>query len=158
MLSANLCLRTRSLRQARRCRREAGLRRRATGPAGGGGRRRGQRRRVYVGPGEVDRYSVSSPSRTRSRPAPRALLSVPTLTIVPVWTSRCKDPGRLPNTPVAWASSITEQGIVPRGQVEQVGQRGQVAVHAEDGVGDDQPAGPGPLWSKSARWLTSPCR
>ena len=64
----------------------------------------------------------------------------------------CTSAGCAGQTPRPWASSVISQASCARGQLAQLGDRPEVAVHAEDRLGQDQAA------SERARWASSSSR
>ena len=112
--------------------------------SGGGGHGGGTGRRIDVRPGSIHQpldqrpAAGHEPAGTAQRLAERADADAARGLRRPGARPR---PGRWsPNTPVAWASSTSSIAPCRSGHVGQFDQRGQIAVHAEQAVGHDQPA------------------
>ena len=114
----------------------------AKGRLGRRGRSRGQGGREDVRPRPLpqprDQRARHRPRRRRSRPAPCRASPC----------TRCdrgaqgRAPraclGRAPRTPTPWASSTTSQASWRSARGEHPAERGDIAIHAEDGVGRDE--------------------
>ena len=103
---------------------------RAAAAGGGGGGRQGRGEEEGAGAVDQDVGQFGVPA-TKPPAAPRALPRVPMRTSgTTPWAAHQPRPEG-PRTPRAWASSTMSRAPARRATVGQVGQRGEVAVHAE---------------------------